>query len=99
MMEKWNVGILGMKSGKWAILQEMMNLQYLMMPVRHQFSAFVPISIPSKLNNQRKSLRVDFFFKPIIPLFHDSHCERSELTCTSGGGYSASACALRFSRA
>jgi hypothetical protein len=43
-----------------------------MMPVRHPFSAFVPISIPSKLNNQRKNMRVDFFFKPIIPLFQHS---------------------------
>jgi hypothetical protein len=34
-------GILGMKSGKWAVLQEMLNLQYLMMPVGHPFSAFI----------------------------------------------------------
>jgi hypothetical protein len=58
-----------MKSGKRAILQEMMNLQYLMMPVRHPFSAFVRISIPSKLNNQRINMRIDFFFKPNIPQF------------------------------
>ncbi len=41
MVEYWNVGILGMKSGKRAILQEMLNLQYLMMPVRQPFSAFI----------------------------------------------------------
>jgi hypothetical protein len=87
-----------MKSGKRAILQKMINLQYLMMPVRHPSPAFVPTSIPSKLINQNKNMRVDFFFKPIIPLFHYSNCERSELTCTSGGGYSASACALPLSR-
>jgi hypothetical protein len=40
-MELWNSGILGMKSGKRAILQEMLNLPYLMMPVRHPFSAFI----------------------------------------------------------
>jgi hypothetical protein len=55
-----------MKNGKRAILQEMMNLQYLMMPVRR------PKSTPSKLNNQCINMRFDFFFKPIIPLFQHS---------------------------
>jgi len=47
----------------------MLNLHFLMMPVRHRFSAFILKSIPSKLKNQCKNMRFDFFFKPIIPLF------------------------------
>jgi hypothetical protein len=35
-------GILGMKSGKRTILQEMLNLHAMMMQVRHPFSAFAP---------------------------------------------------------
>jgi hypothetical protein len=33
---------------------------------------FYPKSTPSKLNNQCKNMRFDFFFKPIIPLFQHS---------------------------
>ena len=39
--------ILGMKSGKRAILQEMMYRQYLMMPFRHPFSAFI-LKVPQQ---------------------------------------------------
>jgi hypothetical protein len=42
MMEKWNVGILGMKSGNRFILHKMLNLHFMMMLVRHLFSAFSP---------------------------------------------------------
>ena len=60
-------GILGMKSGKRTILQEMLNLPYLRMPVRYPFSIFLLIRTPSKLNNHCKNMRFDFFLKPIIP--------------------------------
>ena len=53
MMESWNDGlrlvelrasgserILGMKSGKRSILQKMLYLHFMMMPIRHPFSAF-----------------------------------------------------------
>ena len=42
MMESWNVGILGLKSGKWSILKKMLYLHFMMMPVRHPFPAFAP---------------------------------------------------------
>jgi hypothetical protein len=42
MMEWWNFGILGLKSGKGSILQKMLNLYFLMMSDRHPFSAFAP---------------------------------------------------------
>jgi hypothetical protein len=40
----------------------------------HQTSifCFYPKNIPSKLNNQCENMRVDFFFKPTIPLFQHS---------------------------
>jgi hypothetical protein len=39
---------------------------------RTSIFCFYPKSTPSKLNNQCKYMRVDFFFKPIIPLFQHS---------------------------
>ncbi len=38
MVEYWNVGYEKRKTG---YPQEMLNLQYLMMPIRHPFSAFI----------------------------------------------------------
>ena len=35
-------GSLGMKSGKRSVLPKMLNLHFMMMPVRHPFSAFAP---------------------------------------------------------
>jgi len=43
-MESWNVGRPGMVSGKRSILQKMLNLHFMMMPVRHPFSAFAPLA-------------------------------------------------------
>jgi hypothetical protein len=44
--EQWNVGILGMKSGKRSILQKILYLHFMMMLVRHPFSAFAPENTP-----------------------------------------------------
>ena len=49
MLEVWNIGIMGMKSGKRANLQEMLNLRFLMMPPSHNFSVFFPIKYPIKI--------------------------------------------------
>ncbi len=62
-----------MKSGKRAILQKMLNLQYLMINVectvfddspQTSIFCFYPKSTPSKLNNQCKNMRFDFFLNP-----------------------------------
>jgi len=55
MMEQWNVGILGMKSGKRSFLQKMLILTFMMIVVRHPFSAFILKSIPSKLKKSMQN--------------------------------------------
>ena len=78
MMESWNVGRLGMKSGKRSILQKILYLHFMMMPVRHPFSAFAPENTPILQENQYNYIRFDFLNPPsqnsrthdsIIPLF------------------------------
>jgi hypothetical protein len=83
MMEYWNIGILGMKSGKKSILRKMLYLNFMMMPVRHPFSAFVPENTQLLRENQYNYIRFDSLNPPfqypgthdsIIPLFHHSNC-------------------------
>jgi hypothetical protein len=81
MMESWNVGlrlgelktngserILGMKSGKRSILQKMLDLDLMMMPVRHPFSALAPKNAPILRENQYHYIRFD----SLNPPFHYS---------------------------
>jgi predicted lactoylglutathione lyase len=73
MMEEWNFGILGMKSGIRAILQEMSNLLFLMLLARQLFSGF-----SAKIIHQNKKINEIIcvlnigLFKPIIPIFQHS---------------------------
>jgi len=62
----------------------------MMMPTRHQFSAFAPENTPLLRENQYNYLRFNFLNPPVhyprthdsnIPEFQHSNCERSELTC------------------
>jgi len=68
----------------------MLNLHFMMMPTRHQFSAFAPENTPLLRENQYNYLRFNFLNPPVhyprthdsnIPEFQHSNCERSELTC------------------
>ena len=52
IMESWNAGILGMKSGKRSIIEKMLYLHFMMMPVRHPFSAFSQENTPLLRENQ-----------------------------------------------
>jgi hypothetical protein len=45
-------GRLGMKSGKRSILPKMLYLHFMMMPVRHPFSAFAQKNTPISQENQ-----------------------------------------------
>jgi hypothetical protein len=62
-----------MKSGKRTILQEMLNLLFLMMLSEHLFAGF-----SAKIIHQKKKTNEIIydlntgFFKPIIPRFHYS---------------------------
>ena len=76
-----------MISGKRSILQKMLYLHFMMMSVRHPFSAFAPENTPLLRKNQYNYIRFDSlnptFHYPRnhdsnIPLFHYSNCERSE---------------------
>ena len=69
----------------------MLNLHFMMMPTRHQFSAFAPENTPLLRENQYNYLRFNFLNPPVhyprthdsnIPEFQHSNCERSELTWT-----------------
>jgi hypothetical protein len=51
-IELWNVGLLGMKSGKRSFLQRMLGLQLTMMPLRHPYSEFSPENTPLLQENQ-----------------------------------------------
>jgi len=82
MLEYWNVGILGMKSGKRSILQKMLYLHFMMMPVRYPFSAFVPENTPLLRENRYNYIRFDSLNPPfhyprthysIIPAFQHSN--------------------------
>src|SRR5210317_1400597 len=62
----------------------------MMMPTRHQFSAFAPENTPLLRENQYNYLRFNFLNPPVhyprthdsnIPEFQHSNCQRSELTC------------------
>ena len=66
MMEYWNDGILGLKIGKRSILQKMLYLHYIMMPVRHPFSAFAQKNTPLLRENQYNYIRFD----SLNPPFH-----------------------------
>jgi len=64
----------------------------MMMPTRHQFSAFAPENTPLLRENQYNYLRFNFLNPPVhyprthdsnIPEFQHSNCERSELTWNS----------------
>jgi hypothetical protein len=69
-----NDGILGMKSGKRNILQEMLNLFFLMMLARHLFSGFsAKILHQNKKINEIICVLKTGFFKPIIPRFQHSN--------------------------
>jgi hypothetical protein len=73
MMESWNGGILGMKSGKRSILQKMLNLHFMLMPVRHPFSAFAPENTPLLREDQYNYIRFDSLNPPFhYPRTHDS---------------------------
>jgi len=66
-------GILGIKSGKRSILQKMLYLHFMMMPVRHPFSAFAPESTPLLRENQYNYIRFDSLNPPFhYPSTHDS---------------------------
>jgi len=67
----------------------------MMMPTRHQFSAFAPENTPLLRENQYNYLRFNFLNPPVhyprthdsnIPEFQHSNCERSELTCINQPG-------------
>jgi hypothetical protein len=74
IMEYRNDGILGMKSGKRNILQEMLNLFFLMMLARHLFSGFsAKILHQNKKINEIICVLKTGFFKPIIPRFQHSN--------------------------
>ncbi len=55
-----------MKSGKRSILQKMLYLHFMMMPVRHPFSAFAPENTPLLRENQSNYIRFD----SLNPPFH-----------------------------
>jgi len=80
MLEYWNVGILGMKSGKRHILK-MLGLHLLMMFTRQLFSTFDSkiLDKDNKINVIIFSL-ISLFFKPIIPLFQHSIIPIAELS-------------------
>ncbi len=63
-----------MKDGKRAIYPTR-NVESTVFDDARQTSifCFYPKSIPSKLKNQCKNMRVDFFFKPNTPLLHHSY--------------------------
>ena len=56
--------ILGMISGKRSIRQKMLNLHFMMMPVRHPFSAFTPENTPLLRKNQYNYIRFDSLNPP-----------------------------------
>jgi hypothetical protein len=73
-MEFWNVGRLGLKSGKRSILQKMLYLHFMMMPVRHPFSTFAPENTPLLRENQFNYIRFDSLNPPFhYPRTHDSN--------------------------
>jgi hypothetical protein len=72
MMEYWNVGILGMKSGRHHFIQIMLNLHLFMMLVRHPFSAFISeMPYSSEKNNAIIGTLILSLLKPIITLFQN----------------------------
>ena len=75
-MGRWNIGYEKRKTD-----YPSRNVQSTVFDDAHQhpFSAFI-LKVFHKKNNQCKNMRVYFFFKPIIPLFHHSNYGRSELT-------------------
>ena len=65
--------ILGMKSGKRSILQKMLYLHFMMMPIRHPFSAFTPENMPILRENQYNYIRFDTLNPPLqYSRTHDS---------------------------
>jgi len=57
MMEWWNIGILGMESGKGHFLQKMLCLHFLMVPIRQLFFNFVTHNTASEQENQCKHMK------------------------------------------
>jgi hypothetical protein len=86
MMEYWNVGRLGLKSGKRSILQIMLCLHFMMMFIRHPFSALTSeITTLSRDNPCIIFALIIDFHHSTIPAFHHSPPpadERSELSST-----------------
>jgi len=62
MMEWWNIGILGMESGKGHFLQKMLCLHFLMVPIRQLFFYFVTHNTASEQENQCKHMHFEFRF-------------------------------------
>jgi hypothetical protein len=63
-----------MKSGKRSILQKMLYLHFMMMSVRHPFSAFAPENTPLLRENQSNYIRFDSLNPPFhYPRTHDSN--------------------------
>jgi hypothetical protein len=69
MLECWNTGYKKRKTKSF-----FNNVESTLFDDARQTSIFClyPKSTPSKLNHQCKNMRVDFFFKPIIPFFQHS---------------------------
>jgi hypothetical protein len=59
-------GILGMKSGKRSILQQRLYQHFMMIPIRHPFSALAPENTPLLRENQYNYMRLD----TLSPPFH-----------------------------
>ena len=65
IMESWNAGILGMKSGKRSILPKMLYLHFMMMSIRHPFSAFSQENTPLLRANQYNYISLDSLNPPL----------------------------------
>jgi hypothetical protein len=62
MMEEWNVGILGMESGKRSISIKMLSLHFLVILIRQPYSALATHNAASEQENQCKNMRLEFRF-------------------------------------
>jgi hypothetical protein len=74
MMEYGNDGILGIKTGKRSILQDMFYLHLMMMSFRHPFSAFAPENTALLTKNQYL-----FRLNSLDPPFHYSRTHYSNI--------------------
>jgi hypothetical protein len=75
MMEKWNAGILGIKSGKKSILLKMLYLHIMMATDSYPSSAFAPENMPRLRKTKYYYIYFDSLShhsivpEPIIPIF------------------------------